>query len=104
MTPGEMRAAVLDRDDYECQARFIDPEAGVCRDRWGRELSTAHGHHHSNFEADYVKRGAHDKRHRDPRDHVTLCAFHHQGSRAGYIWATAHRQEMRAWLERKEAA
>jgi len=101
MSVGEMRAKVLSRDGWECQARDIDPDAGPCRDRWGDEYNPWN---HPIFEVDYVRKGAKGKRHELPEDHVTLCHWHHQGSKGGHVWATSHRPEMRAWLDRLEAA
>lgn len=100
MTPGMCRAECMARDDQRCQARAIDPKAGPCRDREGHVVVYVP---FGQLEMDYVRHGSHAKRHEDPRDHVMLCPGHHQGRGAqqGYVWATAHRAEMRAWLEER---
>ena len=95
-----LRELVMKRDRYFCQAWAIDPEAGVCHDRDGWAWTTSP----YDLEMDYVRRGAHGARHELPEDHVTLCPGHHRGTgqQAGYVWATAHRAEMRAWLEQQD--
>lgn len=91
------RSTVMLRDGA-CVARFLDPEAGPCRDQWGniRVIPV------EELEADYVRLGAHGKRHELPIDHVALCPGHHRGTGAqgGYVWATSHREMERAYLER----
>ena len=96
MTP-EVRAAVVLRDGG-CVAPRIDPRAGPCFDWLGRPLT----HPLVGIEVDYVNRGSRGGRHELAGDHVTLCPGHHRGTGPGthgYIWATAHRAELRAYLE-----
>lgn len=102
MKVGEMRYATLSRDNWECQARNIDPSAGECRDAWGTPFAEFPAIKVLvDLEADYVRLGARGKRHELPEDHVILCPGHHRGTgnQAGYCWATSHRAEMRAWLD-----
>lgn len=40
----------------------------------------------------------------DPAHLVTLCEFHHLGSKAGRNWATANRPALRAYLAKVEAS
>jgi hypothetical protein len=35
----------------------------------------------------------------DPAHLVVLCAWHHRGSKAGHVWATANRPLLRAYLK-----
>jgi hypothetical protein len=92
------RAAVLERDG-DCIAPLIDKDAGPCRDKWGDVKTFPFPQ--DELEADYVKLGAHGARHELPIDHVALCPGHHRGtgSQRGYVWATAHRAELRSYLE-----
>lgn len=98
MKPGETRRAVLLRDG-DCMARSIDPEAGPCYDRWGNAIPGRVPL--DDLEADFVRRGALGARHERPEDHVALCPGHHRGAgpSRGIQWATAHRDEMRRWLD-----
>ena len=54
----------------------------------------------SDGEMDYVRRGSRGARHVLACDHVWLCASHHRGTgaTAGYVWATAHRDLLAAYL------
>ena len=36
----------------------------------------------------------------DPEHLVSLCEFHHTGSKAGSNWATSHRPQLREYLRR----
>lgn len=94
---GRMRWEVLTRDGG-CVAPRLDPRAGPCRDRWGYEPKMLHL---DELEADYVRLGAKGDRHELPEDHVAVCPGHHRGTGAsgGYQWATAHREELRAYLD-----
>lgn len=94
----DVREEVMRLDGYRCRAQDIDPHAGPCVDRWGEQVFVVLP---NDLEMDYVRRGSHGKRHELPQDHVMLCPGHHRGAGAwhGAQWATAHRQEMRAWLD-----
>jgi hypothetical protein len=98
MSVGAMRMAVFLRD-MGCVAPRIDPDAGPCRDVWGMK---APAHPLAGMELDYVRRGSSDRHHVSERDHVTLCPGHHRGTgaQAGATWATSHREELRAYLDR----
>lgn len=91
----DVREAVMKLDGYRCRAHDIDPKAEPCRTLGGNPVV-----YPNDLEMDYVRHGAHAARHADPADHVMLCPLHHGTARmAGYQWATAHRAEMRAWLD-----
>lgn len=90
----DVREQVMTLDRWMCRAPDIDPGAGACANLYGAAPLP------SDLQMDYVRRGAHAGRHIDPRDHVMLCPLHHGTARmAGYQWATAHREQMRAWLD-----
>ena len=101
MTVGEMRAAVLIRDGG-CIAIRLDWQAGPCRDQWGAHIPEDCL---PEMELDYIRLRATGKRHELASDHVTLCPGHHRGTGAqqGYVWATAHRAELREYLETCES-
>jgi len=84
-----------------CEARLVDPDAGPCYDRWGKLIEPDQVDWKEG-EMDYCRLGAHGKRHELPQDHIWVCPGHHRGSgpSAGYQWATAHRSDIRTWLER----
>lgn len=92
----QVRAVVFSRDGG-CVAPRLDPEAGPCYDQWGEPLGSAY-----DLEMDYVRRGALGTRHVRADDHVALCAGHHRGTgpSRGAVWATSHREELRAYLDR----
>jgi 5-methylcytosine-specific restriction endonuclease McrA len=87
VTP-ELRDAVLQRDDYRCVARrACDCLAlGDCDGRLTLD--------HVKDQPRMGKRAPSDMAHL-----VTLCWHHHLGSG----WATAHRPELRAYLQRVAA-
>lgn len=95
----EVRDEVM-RLDGRCVAPLVDPEAGPCYDQWGEPL-VARGT--EGLEADYVRHGAHGPRHALARDHVAVCPGHHRGTgpQGGRQWATAHRADLREYLERR---
>jgi hypothetical protein len=106
VTINDVRIEVALRD-IGCVAPRLDPNAGPCRDRWGDPMGGAplflalvDG------EMDYVRHGATGTRHLLPSDHVWLCPGHHRGTgaSAGYVWATAHREALRAYLSGVRAA
>lgn len=98
MSVGAMRMAVFVRD-MGCVAPRIDPQAGPCRDRWGY---IHRGPPLGGMELDYVRRESFAPHHVSERDHVTLCPGHHRGTGAqgGATWATSHREDLRAYLDR----
>jgi len=95
---GEVRAVVFVRDGG-CVALRIDSKAGPCHDAWGSPLGWRVL---SGMEMDYIRKRSTGRRHELASDHVTLCPGHHRGmgARQGYVWATAHRPELREYLER----
>jgi hypothetical protein len=108
MTPGEVKREVLHLD-RGCVAPVIDPEAGPCYDEWGRPLPSPPVPGYilpgamELLEMDYVRWGAHGKRHELVEDHVILCPGHHRGCGpwGGYQWATANRPAERAYLDQR---
>lgn len=100
MTPGQVRAAVIIRDGLRCVAPLVDSKATLCRDKWGELLTPRF--HPNELEMDYVRNGARGDRHELVEDHVALCPGHHRGTgpTAGYVWATANRPSLRAYLVR----
>ena len=87
MTP-DTRLAVLERDDG-CVAVTLGEDPAACSGR----LTLDHVHD----EMGVGKRRAPS----DMAHLVTLCEGHTEaGARAGYQWNTAHRPELRAYLER----
>lgn len=103
MNAGEARDAVIARD-RRCMAGPLDPRSGLCYDKWGREVfpwATMF----NGLEVDRVRdRPTMGKapEHGDPDHMVALCPGHHRGTgpQNGYIWATANRPLLRAYLER----
>jgi len=85
--------------DQGCVARKVDEHAGPCRDAWGGLIPDAGV---DVGEMDYVRLDSVGPRHVLPEDHVWLCPGHHRGTgpSKGYVWATAHRPELRAYLGR----
>ena len=99
MSVGDLRWAVLYRDGG-CIAWAIDPDAGECFDRWGGIMADRFVP--NLLEMDYVRLGARGKHHELEVDHVALCPGHHRGigPQGGKVWATAHRKELREYLDR----
>ena len=97
-TVGEVRRIVIARD-RGCVASVF-PDAGPCYDRWGSLLSDDATP--DQLEMDYIRLGARGKHHELECDHVTMCPGHHRGTgpQAGKQWATSHREELRAYLDR----
>jgi hypothetical protein len=103
----EARDAVLRLDGYYCVALRLDPTAGACYDAWGRWFS---GYDPSGrrLEVDRVTDepmlGSDSEdgipAHLDVRRMVTLCPSHHRGAgpTKGFVWATAHRDDIRRYL------
>ena len=98
MSVGDLRRLVLTRDGM-CIATVF-PDAGPCYDRWGSILGDAP--REDQLEMDYIRKGARGKHHELECDHVALCSGHHRGAgpTGGRIWATAHRDELRQYLDR----
>lgn len=93
------RREVYHRNE-RCEAGLIDPDAGPCYDRWGKQIDPKKVTWDKG-EMDYVRLGARGPRHGLEEDHVWLCPGHHRGAgpSAGYQWATSHRRDERDWLE-----
>jgi len=98
MTVEDTRRAVFFRDTG-CVAQRLDPQAGPCYTRWGKQIEP-HKVNWAEGEMDYVRLDAIGPRHTLPEDHVWLCPGHHRGTgpSAGYVWATSHRKEERDYL------
>jgi hypothetical protein len=103
--PEAVRREVLARDGWHCVAPIVDPDgAGQCHDRYGRpgfRVPIAH------LECDHVGEGRTGKAAKSiAAKLVSLCPGHHRGvgEKAGYIWATAHRPELREYLRAKVPA
>ena len=79
------------RRDYGCVAPRLDPDAGPCSGMGGSLM----------LELDHVhdEPTAGRRAPSDPAHLVVLCAFHHRGSKAGHVWATANRPLLRAYLK-----
>ena len=101
------RAFVLVRDRYTCQAPFLDPYAGPCRDAFGSMLIRPH------FLRDpgpVFLQMSHTKPRGElsmgmktspiPAHLITLCPGHHTGTEAGSNWEAVHREVIRDHLER----
>jgi hypothetical protein len=122
MSVADMRAEVLARDGG-CVAPRLDPDAGPCYDRWGLLLPEVHYQgrmgwstsdwacsgtmrsalmrwYRESLEMDYVRRDSIAPHHVLAEDHAMLCPGHHRGvgPHRGYVWATAHRDEMVEYL------
>lgn len=87
----ELRIAIFERD-RGCVAPFIDDSCGPCSGR---------------LTLDHVQSGGGRMGKRAPSDRehlVSVCSAHMEyGARAGHQWNTAHRSELRAYLERVNA-
>jgi len=94
----EVRNVVIARDEG-CVAPMLDPDAGLCFDRWGMRFSL--GLRSRDLEIDYIHHPA-LKRHVDPEAHVAVCPGHHRGTgpNRGRQWATSHREAIRKYLSR----
>lgn len=100
MSISDWRQEVVERDMC-CVAPVVDrAELNSCYDAMGQPMSACE---REKCEADYVRFGAVGGRHQFARDHVLMCPGHHRGTgpQAGRQWATAHRQELRAYLEER---
>ena len=97
--PGAWRSEVMVRDKGECQAPRLDSKAGSCYDKHGKRLLWPPPP--DQLEADYIRFAAVGGRHQFAQDHVLLCPGHHRGVGAtqGYVWATANRKVLRAYLD-----
>lgn len=91
----ELRAEVLALDGWRCVARRLDPNAGVCKNKWNDAIITSGRYPTSALTLDHVKdqprlgkRAPSDVRHL-----ATLCWHHHLNG-----WATANRPLLRAYL------
>lgn len=101
MNVAEARMIVLSRDG-ECVASKLDPKSGGCRDKWGLPLTRYSGIY--GLELDRVRDApamGSAPGHDNPFRMVALCPFHHRGigGRKGEVWATAHREVLREYLE-----
>lgn len=101
VTP-ELRDEVFAMDGWRCVAPRLDPDAGVCRNRWGDSVIATGRMPVTALTLDHVKdapmmgkRAPSDVRHL-----VTLCAGHHLLSG----WATGHRPQLRAYLANRAGA
>lgn len=98
MIPESVRREVLARDNNHCVAPTVDDTAGQCHDLYGRSgfrVPIAH------LELDHVGEMRTGKAAKSiPSKLVTLCPGHHRGigEKAGRVWATSHRPELRAYL------
>jgi len=93
------RDEVVLRDKGRCMAPIIDKDAGQCYDKWGEVLVVRDAA--LDLEADYIRFASVGGRHQFARDHVLLCPGHHRGTgpNGGQQWATAHRWELRKYLD-----
>jgi hypothetical protein len=99
-----IREEVLRRDGYKCVAPRLDPEAGPCRDRWDQPITFWRGKDPGPYrlEMNHVKdTGMLMMGRKAPTDvdHlVSLCPWHHRGTKAGSNWEAVHRDQLRAWV------
>jgi hypothetical protein len=103
--PPATREAVLRRDGYRCLAPQLDGRAGWCRDAWGFPITRWRGHDmgpayvqmsHTKDEGELVMG---QKAPTDPRHLISLCPFHHTGTKVGSNWEAANRWKIRRHLE-----
>jgi hypothetical protein len=87
-----------------CIAAIVDRKAGPCYDKWGTVIPAKmpFPKAYKVLEMDYVRYEAIGKHHELKEDHVAICPGHHRGTgpSAGFIWATSHRPQERAYLDR----
>ena len=96
---------MLARDQYRCQAPFLDPDAGPCRDAFGSVLGR---HHFLRDPGPVYLQMSHTKPRGElsmgmktsptPEHLITLCPHHHTGTEAGSCWEAVHREEIRDHL------
>jgi len=99
-TRTEVREEVFARDG-RCIAGLVDPEAGPCKTKWGVVVPPGLRYYRGRevWTVDHVPRFAGSTRISSRRWMVTLCWGHH--GHPSY-WETAHRNEERKYLLRKE--
>jgi len=84
--------------DGGCVAPLIDPEAGLCRDRWGH---VRHRGFRPALTFDHLRDAPGGFKPCFCVDHLTcICYGHHLGS----MWATSNRPELREYHRRLSAA
>lgn len=102
--PPAVRAEVLRRDGYRCIAPQLDPKAGGCRDAFGNVITkTFRGDPGPKFlqmshTKDEGELSMSMKAPTDPQHLVTLCPFHHTGTKAGSNWEAVNRDGIRRHL------
>ena len=100
----EVRAFVLDRDDFRCIAPQIDGKAGWCRDIWGNRIThwTRRDPGPVYLQMSHTKdRGDLAMGQKAPPDAmhlVSLCPFHHTGTSAGSNWEAVNRERIRRYI------
>ncbi len=90
----QVRAEVIWRDLLRaggCVAPYLDPNAGLCRDRWGTPVRPDAA---AALTVDHIREHPGGERRSVPRWLVTVCWGHHVNGG----WATAHRPELRDYL------
>lgn len=103
LTVGEARLQVIARDGG-CIAQILDPVgAGPCYDKWGLPLGKYPPM--TSLEVDRIRDEPSMGKapsHTDPSRMVSVCPGHHRGTgpQGGRQWATSHREEIRAYLEK----
>lgn len=99
------RAYVLLRDGYRCVAPTLDGRAGWCRDAFGNIITHwwSHDPGPQYLQMSHTKASGAimlgKKAPSDPGHLISLCPFHHTGTKAGSNWEALHRETIRRHLE-----
>lgn len=107
MTPTQQARADVLAADGGCVATVVDRRAGACRDYQG-DLVLGRMVDVRTLEVDRVRDDptmGKAPSHTDRARMVSLCPGHHRGvgAQAGYVWATAHRPDLRVYMAARNA-
>lgn len=106
MTPTAQARIDVIAADGGCVALAVDRQCGPCHDRSGAVWPWPVLQDHDQLEVDRIRDAATMGKapsHTDRTRMVALCPGHHRGvgEQGGYVWATAHRAELRAYLSER---